>query len=67
MTASHDAVSLSRMLIDLHRDFPAWCFSVQYRGGEPHVEAVRAASAGLVCVITDDTAELRRELNRAAA
>jgi hypothetical protein len=64
--ASHDLVSLSRTLGALHRDFPAWCFSVRYRGDVAHVEAVRAANAGVVCVITADTAELRRELSRAA-
>jgi hypothetical protein len=69
MTAgSHDPVSLSRTLGALQRDYPAWCFSVRYRGDGPHVEAVRPqASAGLVCVITADTTELRRELDYADA
>jgi hypothetical protein len=58
---------VSRTLCALQRDYPAWCFSVCYRGDVPHVEAVRPqASTGLVCVITADTAELRCELDHAA-
>jgi hypothetical protein len=61
------SVSVSHTLFDLQRDYPAWCFSVRYRGDVPHVEAVRPqAPAGLVCVITDDPAELRSELDSAA-
>ena len=66
-SVSNDPFSVSRMLRDLQDDYPTWFFSVRYRGEVVHVEAVRSSdSTGTVCVVTDDTTELRSELDNAA-
>lgn len=67
MPADHDQMSLWLTLSRLERDYPGWCFAVRHGYGGPRVEAYRPhADSGLYAVITDDPAELRRELDHAA-
>ncbi len=60
---------LLRALVgELQAEYPGWCFTVRRRFDGSRLEACRAqATSGLYAVITADPAELRRELDNAAA
>lgn len=55
-------------LRDLQADYPHWHFAIRPGYGGPRLEAHRPhPTTGLYAVITADPAELRQELDNAAA
>lgn len=63
-----DQLSLPLTMASMQQDFPDWCFAVFHRYDGPRLEAYRPhADSGLYALITDDAAELRRELDDYAA
>lgn len=65
MYADEDYLSLSRAMGSLQVEYPGWCFAIRRGFSGPRVEAYRPhADSGLYAVITDDPAEIRRELNQ---
>jgi hypothetical protein len=68
MMTIDDQLSLPRIMVRLQHDFPDWHFTVFHRYDGPRLEAYRPhAESGLYALITDDAAELRRELDDYAA
>ena len=58
---------LSALLGRLQADYPGWYFAVMRCFDGPRLEGYNPqASSGLYAVITADSAELRRELEKAA-
>lgn len=59
--------ALHGLVRQLRAAYPGWNFAVRSCHGGPRLEAYRAASAdGLYAVVTDNVAELRRELDNAS-
>jgi hypothetical protein len=63
----HDAVPLRALAGELRADYPGWAIGLtECRGGWRLIAYREGCPPGLCALISDDVAELRQELDKAA-